>query len=95
MQLTIEWPSLLNGATPLQLVTFGKVVRSSQGGFAVAVESYQFRTMKRNLQPLSTALGVFASRGMIRTDKFQKAPASVIGRDQSLEPAALIAKPSS
>src|SRR5260370_39836765 len=47
LRLTIEWPSLLNGTTPLQLVTFGRVVRSDASGFAVALEHYQFRTMKR------------------------------------------------
>src|SRR4051794_23927923 len=32
LKLTIEWPSLLNGTTPLQLVTFGRVVRTDDRG---------------------------------------------------------------
>jgi hypothetical protein len=48
LKLTIEWPSLLDGTTPLQLVTFGKVVRASEFEFAIALDHYQFRTMKRH-----------------------------------------------
>ena len=47
MKVTIEWPSLLNGITPLQLVTIGKVVRRKGPTLAVALEHYQFRTMSR------------------------------------------------
>jgi PilZ domain len=47
MKVTIEWPSLLNGTTPLQLVTVGKVVRRRDSFLAVALEHYQFRTMSR------------------------------------------------
>ena len=50
LRLTIEWPTLLNGTTPLQLVTFGRVVRAEANAFAVALEHYQFRTMKRKPQ---------------------------------------------
>ena len=47
MKLTIEWPSLLNGTTPLQLVTIGRVVRRKGAALAVALEHYQFKTMAR------------------------------------------------
>ncbi|MBZ5611351.1 MAG: hypothetical protein LAP38_24065 [Acidobacteriia bacterium] len=47
MKVTIEWPSLLNGTTPLQLVTIGRVVRRRAMSLAVALEHYQFRTRKR------------------------------------------------
>ncbi len=47
MKVTIEWPSLLNGTTPLQLVTIGKVVRRKGSVVAVALEHYQFKTMSR------------------------------------------------
>ncbi|HUA18163.1 MAG TPA: PilZ domain-containing protein [Bryobacteraceae bacterium] len=47
LRLTVEWPSLLNGSTPLQLVTVGSVVRATDSNFAVAFENYQFRTMGR------------------------------------------------
>lgn len=47
LKLFVEWPSLLNGTTPLQLITVGTVVRSSAMGLSVVFESYQFRTMGR------------------------------------------------
>ena len=47
VKATVEWPSLLNGNTPLQLVTVGVVVRNSESSFAIAFENYQFRTMSR------------------------------------------------
>ena len=43
----IEWPSLLNGTTPLQLITVGTVVRRTAIGISIVFESYQFRTMGR------------------------------------------------
>lgn len=48
LKITIEWPTLLNGSTPLQLVTTGKVVRSEQQHVAFAFDWYQFRTMGRS-----------------------------------------------
>jgi hypothetical protein len=47
VRVTVEWPSLLNGNTPLQLVTVGAVVRHTESSFAIAFENYQFRTMSR------------------------------------------------
>jgi hypothetical protein len=47
LKMTIEWPSLLNGTTPLQLVARGKVVRQLGPNVAVALEQYQFRTKGR------------------------------------------------
>jgi hypothetical protein len=47
LRLTMEWPTLLDGITPLQLVTTGKVVRHKDAKIAVAFDWYQFRTMKR------------------------------------------------
>ena len=56
LKLTVEWPSLLNGNTPLQLVTVGSVVRATDSNFAVAFENYQFRTMaRRSRQPVLEA----------------------------------------
>ena len=50
IELHIEWPSLLDGRVPLQVVTVGKVVRCEASSFAVVLARYQFRTTKkRNL----------------------------------------------
>lgn len=50
LEVNLEWPSLLDGEIPLQLVALGKVVRCLESGFAVAYTQYQFRTMSRKLQ---------------------------------------------
>jgi len=47
LKIFVEWPSLLNGTTPLQLITVGTVVRCASIGVSVVFESYQFRTMSR------------------------------------------------
>ena len=46
----VEWPGLLNGTTPLQLIIVGTVVRSTALGVSIAFESYQFKTMSRARQ---------------------------------------------
>jgi hypothetical protein len=50
IELNIEWPSMLDGQVPLQLVAVGKVVRCLESGFALAFTQYQFRTLSRKLQ---------------------------------------------
>ena len=47
LKICVEWPSLLNGITPLQLITVGTVVRRTEVGVSVAFDGYQFRTMGR------------------------------------------------
>ncbi len=47
LKMFVEWPSLLNGTTPLQLITVGTVVRCTKTGLSIVFESYQFRTMSR------------------------------------------------
>jgi hypothetical protein len=52
MELNIEWPSLLDGQVPLQLVAMGKVVRCERSTFAMALGRYQFRTTRRTVIPI-------------------------------------------
>ena len=52
IELNIEWPSMLDGQIPLQLVATGKVVRCLAFGFAFSFTQYQFRTMSRKLQSI-------------------------------------------
>jgi len=56
MKVFVEWPSLLNGTTPLQLITVGRVVRSTDAGVSITFESYQFRTMSRTKQSQVTQM---------------------------------------
>lgn len=53
VRTVIEWPSLLNGTIPLQLVTIGIVVRRQGARLAIAFEGYQFRTAARRA-PVAT-----------------------------------------
>ena len=57
LEVNVEWPLLLNGTVPLQLVAHGKVVRGAGSEFAISFDQYQFRTMSRVLK----VSGVFES----------------------------------
>ena len=52
VELHIEWPSLLDGRVPLQVVTVGRVVRCEESGFAVVLAHYQFRTTRKTELPI-------------------------------------------
>jgi hypothetical protein len=47
LQLTLEWPFLLHGITPLQLIVDCRVTRCLGEEFAVKLDQYQFKTRKR------------------------------------------------
>ena len=47
LKVTVEWPTLLNGKTALQLVTTGKVVRKQNAALGITFDHYQFRTRKQ------------------------------------------------
>ncbi|HTB19981.1 MAG TPA: PilZ domain-containing protein [Bryobacteraceae bacterium] len=47
LQLTVDWPTLLHGTTPLQLIVSCRVTRCLAEEFAVELDQYQFRTKKR------------------------------------------------
>jgi hypothetical protein len=44
VELSMNWPVLLNDSCPMKLMIYGCVVRSSDKGAAVAIERYEFRT---------------------------------------------------
>jgi hypothetical protein len=50
IEMSIEWPVLLDGRIPLQFVAVGRVVRRGPFVFAVAFERHQFRTVKTATQ---------------------------------------------
>ena len=52
LRLNVDWPWLLDGMTPLQLVAESRVVRANASQFAVELERYQFRTSKRESAPV-------------------------------------------
>jgi hypothetical protein len=47
VELSIAWPALLENRCPLQLIGFGRVLRSSEGKVATTIEQYEFRTLAR------------------------------------------------
>ena len=44
VELSMNWPVLLNDSFPMKLMIYGCVVRSNEKGAAVAIERYEFRT---------------------------------------------------
>ncbi len=58
VQLNIEWPSLLDGRVPLQVVTEGRVVRCESSSFAVVLARYQFRTTRKTELPIQLMGGI-------------------------------------
>ena len=50
VEISMEWPFLLDGSTPLQLSGKGTVVRCQGRNFAVELKTVQFRTLKRRIE---------------------------------------------
>ena len=46
VELSIEWPSRLDGRIPLRLIAVGRVLRQAESHFAATLERYEFRTVK-------------------------------------------------
>jgi hypothetical protein len=51
LQMSIEWPSLLDDRIPLQLFAVGRIVRRGASTFAARFDRHQFRTMSVSRQP--------------------------------------------
>jgi hypothetical protein len=44
IELSVNWPALLNGVLPLKLVAHGPVVRTEDKQAAITIERYEFKT---------------------------------------------------
>ena len=55
VELSVNWPAMLDGVCPLQFVATGRVVRSEAQRAAVRIERYEFKT--RNVSRLTMAAG--------------------------------------
>jgi c-di-GMP-binding flagellar brake protein YcgR len=44
IELSMNWPVLLNDSCPMKLMIYGCVIRSNEKGAVVAIERYEFRT---------------------------------------------------
>jgi hypothetical protein len=52
VEVSMDWPVLLNGSCPMQLTMYGTVIRSNGQRVAVSIERYEFRTHgPRSFQP--------------------------------------------
>jgi hypothetical protein len=62
VELSIDWPVLLDGACRLQLKGRGRVLRSDEHGIAIKIERHEFCTRKYQCQTvaLGGAVGVGA-----------------------------------
>ena len=47
VELSMNWPVLLNDSCPMKLMIYGCVVRSNERGAAVVIEGHEFRTVGR------------------------------------------------
>ena len=47
VEMSIQWPALLDGRVPLQLIATGRVLRREASYFAASFERHEFRTIKR------------------------------------------------
>jgi hypothetical protein len=63
LEIRLEWPSLLDGRIPLQLVAVATVVRCGRSTFAVRFRRCQFRTVRSQVKPIApSALRTTARR---------------------------------
>jgi len=62
LELYMEWPSLLDGCVPLQLVAVSSVVRCGPSCFAVCFLRYQFRTLRSKLQPPDSLIPITSAK---------------------------------
>jgi hypothetical protein len=51
VEMRIEWPALLEGRIPLQLVAIGRVLRNETSTFAATFERHEFRILKSSTPP--------------------------------------------
>jgi hypothetical protein len=47
IEVSIAWPALLENRCPLQLIGFGRILRTSERTVACTLEQYEFRTLAR------------------------------------------------
>lgn len=58
VEISMNWPVLLNETCPMKLMIYGCVVRSNEKGAAVAIERYEFRTQGKAFQQPAIPAGV-------------------------------------
>ena len=54
VELSINWPVLLDDSCPMRLIVFGRVLRASGNKAVCSIDKYEFRTAPRSFQPVPT-----------------------------------------
>ena len=62
MELSINWPTKLDGKQPLKFVVVGRVVRNGGGTAALQIQRYEFRIRGKNPQWARNRMTTGASR---------------------------------
>ena len=57
VEVSVDWPALLEGRCPLKFVAVGRVVRAEDGRAAIHIEQHEFRT-RRSKEPPSIEEGL-------------------------------------
>jgi hypothetical protein len=57
VELSVNWPLPLGGVCPLQLLIFGRVIRSGADGSTVKIARYEFRTRRFQAESLRQPIG--------------------------------------
>jgi hypothetical protein len=55
VEVSVNWPALLDGACPLKFVAVGRVVRAEDARAAMHIEQYEFRTRRVKELPANEA----------------------------------------
>jgi PilZ domain len=51
VDMSVEWPALLEGRIPLQFFAIGRVLRSETSTFAAAFQRHEFRILRSSTSP--------------------------------------------
>jgi len=62
VELSINWPVLLDDSCPMRLIVFGRVLRTSGRTAITSIDKYEFRTASRSFQ----AAAAVRSDGMLQ-----------------------------
>ena len=57
VELVLNWPFLLDGICPLQVVVFGQVLPGSDQAVTVRIERHEFRTRRVSPKPYISTFG--------------------------------------
>lgn len=60
VELTVNWPAMLDDVCPLKLMIYGTVIRSDERGAALGIRRYEFRTLRsaQTIPGFSSMIGV-------------------------------------